>query len=234
MLKISGLHTYYSRAHILDGIDLNVDKGECVAILGRNGAGKSTLMKTVMGLVPTAEGGISFEERDISRLDDYKISQAGIGYVPEERRIFAGLTVLENLVAGARNCRKVDAPWSIDDVYDLFPKLHELKDRQAGYLSGGEQQMLTVARTLMGNPKFLLLDEPTEGLAPIIVQKMIAAMKVLKDRGLSILISEQNQWAISPLCDRVYILEVGKVVYTGTMKELETHKDISDKYLSMH
>lgn len=212
MLELSDITTHYGRAQILTKVSLNVAVGECVALIGHNGAGKSTTMKSIMGVVQPTAGRIIFDDQDITNIPNYKTAQMGIGYVPEERRIFPDLTVLENLQIGKKSFRNVDEPWTIERIYDLFPKLDELKHRAGGNLSGGEQQMLTVARCLMGNPRLILLDEPTEGLAPIIVQQMVAAMDVLKKKGLSILVSEQNHRAIESLCDRIYHLEKGRLV----------------------
>jgi branched-chain amino acid transport system ATP-binding protein len=234
MLELKNITTHYGRAQILNGLSITVRAGECVALLGRNGAGKSTTMKTIMGLVQPTDGQVLLNDRDITDYVDYQTAQAGIGYVPEERRIFPDLTVLENLEVGRKEAKSSDNPWTIERVYDLFPKLIELKNRLGGHLSGGEQQMLTVARSLMGNPSLLLLDEPTEGLAPIIVQQMVSSMGELKKQGLSILISEQNQRAIASLCDRAYILEKGEIVFEETMAFLQNHPSVSEQYLGAH
>lgn len=231
MLEISGLYTAYGQAEIINDLSIKVDAGECVALLGRNGAGKSTLMKSIMGVVTPKAGKVMWKGEDIVSWPNYKTAHAAIGFVPEERRIFPDLTVLENLIVGEKAKDKIDTPWTIERVYALFPKLEELANRLGGQLSGGEQQMLTVARSLMGNPELLLLDEPTEGLAPIIVQQMVSAMRSLKEQGLSIIVSEQNINAIAPLCDRVYILEKGLIVHEGTIDDLKKDPALVEKHL---
>ena len=190
MLTVANLHAYYGGAHILDGISLEAKAGEVVALLGRNGAGKSTAMKAIMGLVPPARGEVSFSGRRIDRLPPYRIARLGLGYVPEERRIFTELTVMENLEVGRRAARDGAAGWSVQRLFALFPNLAAMRDRPGGRMSGGEQQMLTIARTLMGNPKCVLLDEPSEGLAPIIVEQMARSIQTLKGEGLSVLLCE--------------------------------------------
>ncbi|MCB1556956.1 MAG: ABC transporter ATP-binding protein [Alphaproteobacteria bacterium] len=233
MLAIDSINTFYARAHILQDVSLQVEEGECVALLGRNGAGKTTTLKTVMGLVRPKSGRVLHTRKDITGHHNYRIARGGIGYVPEERRIFPQLTVYENLMVGKKDHSGTASPWTLERIYGLFPKLEELHDRLGGQLSGGEQQMLTVARTLMGNPRLLLLDEPTEGLAPIIVQNMIGTIKELKKEGLSVLLSEQNQYAAHALCDRAYILEKGQVVFDGTMQDLKSKPEIQEQYLSV-
>lgn len=234
MLTVDNITTHYGQAQIIDGLSLTVERGECVALLGRNGAGKSTTMKAIMGVVRPTRGAVRLNGEDITRWPDYKTARAGVGYVPEDRRIFPELTVLENLQVGQKETKDVQNPWTLSRVFELFPKLDELKHRQGGTLSGGEQQMLTVARTLMGNPELILLDEPTEGLAPIIVQQMVAAIAELKKQGLAILLAEQNQHTIAGLCDRVSVLEMGQEVFAGTLKELEADKELMEKYLAIH
>src|SRR5947208_713864 len=192
MLLVKDLHAYYGRAHILQGVSLDANAGEVVALLGRNGAGKSTAMKAIMGLVPPASGEVSFAGRRIDRLPPYRIARLGLGYVPEERRIFTELTVMENLEVGRQAARSGTPAWSEQKLFALFPNLAEMRERPGGRMSGGEQQMLTIARTLMGNPRCVLLDEPSEGLAPIIVEQMAHSIRALKGEGLCVLLSEQN------------------------------------------
>ena len=220
MLVLENLNTHYGQAHILRDVSLTVGAGECVALLGRNGAGKSTTMKAIIGMVPASGGAVRYREQDVRKLKNYQRARLGIGYVPEERRIFQKLTVAENLASGRQAARDGREPWTIERVFALFPKLEELKDRLGGQLSGGEQQMLTVGRTLMTNPDCLLLDEPTEGLAPVIVQAVASAIKQLRDSGLAILLSEQNRHTAATLANRVYVLEKGAVIYDGALASL--------------
>ncbi|HXF45633.1 MAG TPA: ABC transporter ATP-binding protein [Burkholderiaceae bacterium] len=233
LLKVSGLNAWYGRAHILFDVDLEVRRGEVVALMGRNGAGKSTTLKAIMGLIAAKRGAIEFDGRAIERLQPFEIARAGIGFVPEDRRIFTELTVRENLEVGRRPPRP-DAPvWTVEKLFELFPNLREMPDRLGGRMSGGEQQMLTVARTLMGNPRLLLLDEPSEGVAPLIVEKMADVIVALKAQGLSVLLSEQNLPFAAAVCDRVYVLERGQVRFTGTMEELAADEAVRRQYLTV-
>jgi branched-chain amino acid transport system ATP-binding protein len=233
MLAVKDLHAYYGRAHILQGVSLEARAGEVVALLGRNGAGKSTAMKAIMGLVPPAAGEVSLAGRRIERLPPYRIARLGLGYVPEERRIFTELTVMENLEVG-RQAARGDAPaWSEDKLFALFPNLADLRDRPGGRMSGGEQQMLTIARTLMGNPRCVLLDEPSEGLAPIIVAEMAKSIRALKGEGLSVLLCEQNLRFCEAIADRAYIIEKGQIRFGGTMAELAADASLREQYLSV-
>lgn len=221
MLCISSLSTHYGQAHILRDISLSVAEGEVVALLGRNGAGKSTTMKSIMGMVTASHGTVTFDGKDLLRLKNYERARLGLGYVPEERRIFKELSVLENLETGRRiRVKNPLEPWTIRRIYGLFPKLEELKNRLGGQLSGGEQQMLTVARTLMTNPRCLLLDEPTEGLAPVVVQALTSAISHLKKEGLSILLSEQSKHVSSTLANKIYVLEKGALIFEGPFKNI--------------
>jgi branched-chain amino acid transport system ATP-binding protein len=233
MLSARNLHAYYGRAHILHGVSLDAGAGEVVALLGRNGAGKSTAMKTIMGLVPPAKGEVSFAGKRIDRLPSYRIARLGLGYVPEERRIFTELTVMENLSVGRQPARD-DAPiWSEDKLFALFPNLGRMRARSGGSMSGGEQQMLTIARTLMGNPRCVMLDEPSEGLAPIIVEQMAQSILALKSEGLSVLLSEQNLHFCQAVADRAYIIEKGQIRFGGTMAELAADAALREQYLSV-
>jgi branched-chain amino acid transport system ATP-binding protein len=233
MLTVRDLHAYYGRAHILHGVSLEARAGEVVALLGRNGAGKSTAMKAIMGLVPPARGEVSFGGTRIDRLPPYRIARLGLGYVPEERRIFTELSVLENLEVG-RQAARPDAPaWSEDKLFTLFPNLGRLRERPGGRMSGGEQQMLTIARTLMGNPRCVLLDEPSEGLAPIIVEQMAQSIRTLKGEGLSVLLCEQNLRFCEAIADRAYIIEKGQIRFGGTMAELANNASLRAQYLSV-
>ena len=233
MLSVKDLHAFYSRAHILQGVSLEARAGEVVALLGRNGAGKSTALKAIMGLVPPARGEVTFEGQRIERLPTYRIAQLGLGYVPEERRIFTDLTVMENLEVGRQGVRDGAPAWTKDKLFALFPNLAGMRDRPGGRMSGGEQQMLTIARTLMGNPRCVLLDEPSEGLAPIIVEQMAHSIRTLKGEGLSVLLCEQNLHFSQAVADRAYIIEKGQIRFGGTMAELAADSSLREQYLSV-
>jgi branched-chain amino acid transport system ATP-binding protein len=233
MLAVRGLDTYYARAHILADVSLEVATGEVVVLLGRNGAGKSTTLKSIMGLVALARGEIEFDGRRIDRLEPYRIATMGLGYVPEDRRIFTELTVLENLEVGRQVPRPGAPAWTPERVFRLFPNLAEMTGRPGGRMSGGEQQMLTIARTLMGNPSCILLDEPSEGLAPVIVDQMAAVIRELKAEGLSVLLSEQNLHFAHEVSDRAYIIEKGRIRFSGSMAELEANEDVRAQYLAV-
>jgi branched-chain amino acid transport system ATP-binding protein len=233
MLTVNELHAHYGRAHILDGVSLEARAGEVVALLGRNGAGKSTTLKAIMGLVPPTRGEVAFVGQRIDRLPSYRVARLGLGYVPEDRRIFTELTVRENLEVG-RQAARADAPqWTEDKLFALFPNLAEMRDRPGGRMSGGEQQMLTIARTLMGNPRCVLLDEPSEGLAPIIVEQMARSIRALKGEGLSVLLSEQNLHFSLGVADRAYIIEKGRIRFSGSMAELAADASLREQYLSV-
>jgi branched-chain amino acid transport system ATP-binding protein len=234
LLEIREIDTYYGDSHILFGLSLDVDEGEMVCLLGRNGAGKTTTLKSIIGLVPPRSGRIAVRGRDLAGLSPYRIARLGIGYVPEERRVFGNLTVRENLEV-ARNTWGDGArsAWTAERVFELFPHLRGLRDRRAGRLSGGEQQMLTIARTLMGNPDVLLLDEPSEGLAPLVVEMLGEQLGGLKRTGLTMIVAEQNIHFVSELGDRVYILEKGMVRYQGTMAEFLSNEDVRRAHLAV-
>ncbi|MBX9907977.1 MAG: ABC transporter ATP-binding protein [Beijerinckiaceae bacterium] len=233
MLEITGLDAYYSRAHILQGVAFSMNRGEVLALMGRNGAGKSTTMKAVMGLVPPAGGSVSFEGQPVQGREPFEIARLGIGYVPEDRRVFSELTVMENLSVAQRPPRP-DAPhWTPERLFSLFPNLGRMRDRPGGAMSGGEQQMLTIARTLMGNPKLVLLDEPSEGLAPVIIEEMAKTILALKGEGLTVLISEQNLHFAGNVADRAAIIEKGMIRFTGTMDELKANEAVRTQYLSV-
>lgn len=232
MLELASVDAHYGQAHILHGLSLEVKEGEVVALLGRNGAGKSTTMKTIMGLVSATAGRISFISSDITRWPPHRICREGIGYVPEDRRIFAGITVEENLEVGRFEGAGGNA-WTLEKLFAIFPNLEERRKNLGGQLSGGEQQMLTIARTLMGNPRLVLLDEPSEGLAPVIVEQMAATILDLKKQGLTVLLSEQNLHFARRVADRAYIIEKGEVRYHGTMTELSANAEVRDAYLAV-
>lgn len=227
MLSVNAIHTYYGISHILFDVSLTVSKGEVVGLLGRNGAGKSTTMRSIMGLTPPKQGTITFNGQEITGRKAYLLVRDGIAYVPDDRRVFADLTVEDNLEIPFSRSNE----WTKERVYDLFPALGEMKSRRAGNLSGGEQQMLTVARALMTGPELLLLDEPTEGLAPLIVRDLEQQILKLRDAGISILLSEQNVKSALKLVNRVYVIDNGRIRFEGTVAELEANEDIKKKYL---
>lgn len=232
-LSVQNLNSYYGPAQILFDIAIEVADGEVVTLLGRNGAGKSTALRSIVGLVVRRSGRILFEGNDISAWPTHEIVRAGLGYVPEERRIFTDLTVEENLEVG-RQGRRANAPhWTREKLFTLFPNLAEMRNRLGGRMSGGEQQMLTIARTLMGNPSLVLLDEPSEGLSPKIVEQMVDAILTMKKEGLSIVVSEQSLHLARLISDRVYVIERGRICFDGTMAELNARPDIRDAHLSL-
>jgi branched-chain amino acid transport system ATP-binding protein len=233
MLEVRDLEAYYGRAHILSGVALEVARGEVVVLLGRNGAGKSTTLKAIMGLVRPAGGTVVFEGRPIERLAPHAIARLGLGYVPEDRRVFPGLSVAENLEVGRQPPRPGCPAWTPEAIFRLFPNLAELRGRPAGQISGGEQQMLTIGRTLMGNPALLLLDEPSEGLAPVIVEQMAATIRALKAEGLSVLLSEQNLRFATEVSDRATIIEKGRIRYEGAMAALAADEAVRRAYLTV-
>ena len=233
MLTVRALDSYYGGAHILHGVSLTVNEGEAVALLGRNGAGKSTTLKSIMGLVPPKSGSVSYRDADLTRAAPHAVCRTGIGYVPEDRRIFEQLTVAENLEVGRRAARPDTPEWTPEKLFHLFPNLKERGKSLGREMSGGEQQMLTIARTLMGNPRLVLLDEPSEGLAPVIVERMAFVISELKREGLAVLISEQNLHFAKLVSDRVYIIEKGTVEYHGTFEDLAAHPEVQRKYLAL-
>ncbi|MBC9205822.1 ABC transporter ATP-binding protein [Roseomonas aerophila] len=233
MLRVDGLHAHYGRAHILHGVSLDVAQGEVVCLLGRNGAGKSTTMKAIMGVVPPSAGQVLLDGKDLAGRASFEIARAGIGYVPEDRRIFAELTVEENLEVGRRAAPAGSQGWNPERAYTLFPVLAEMRRRPGGRMSGGEQQMLTIARTLMGNPRLLLLDEPSEGLAPVVVERMAEAILALKREGLSILLSEQNLAFANAVADRACLIETGQLRHTASMAALMADDEVRARYLSV-
>jgi branched-chain amino acid transport system ATP-binding protein len=230
MLEVEGIHTYYGLSHILFGISLRVDPGEVVCLLGRNGAGKTTTLRSIMGLIPPKEGHIRFRGEEIAGTPPYLLARKGLGYVPDDRRIFADLTVGENLEIAIRKARE-GGGWNKARVYDLFPALKAIESRKGGYLSGGEQKMLAIARALMGNPELLFLDEPTEGLAPIMVYSLEGQIKKLREAGLTVLLAEQNVRSTLRLSDRAYIIDNGQICYQGSITDLSGNEEIRKKYL---
>lgn len=238
LLRARGLQAWYGAAQILYDVDLEVRRGEVVALMGRNGAGKSTTLKTLMGMLAKRRGQIEFMGKDISRSDPHDAARLGLGFVPEDRRVFTDLTVMENLEVGRQPARTwpegSPAPvWTPERLFKLFPNLGEMPQRPGGRMSGGEQQMLTVARTLMGNPYLVLLDEPSEGVAPVIVEQMAHMILELKEQGVSILLSEQNMHFAELVSDRAYVLEKGQIRYHASMAELAANNEVRRAYLSV-
>jgi branched-chain amino acid transport system ATP-binding protein len=230
-LEVHDLHAAYGLSRVLFGVSIAVGPGECVCLLGRNGVGKSTTMRSIMGLTPPHAGRVVWKGRDITGWPPHRVARAGIGFVPEDRRIFADLTVWENLDVASRGARP--GAWTVERVWDLFPKLRELAGRNGGYLSGGEQQMLTIARTLMGNPELLLLDEPSEGLAPLVVDHLREQIARLKGEGLTILLAEQNVEFSLELADRVYVLEKGTIRFSGSAATLREDEKLRRDLLAL-
>jgi branched-chain amino acid transport system ATP-binding protein len=244
VLDVQAIHTAYGLSRVLFGVSVQVAAGECVALLGRNGVGKTTTMRSIMGLTPPQAGRIVWKGRDVTGWPSYRVVRAGIGFVPEDRRIFAELTVWENLDVASRSQRTVapsrsepgprtPRPWSVERVFELFPQLAELRDRQGGFLSGGEQQMLTIARTLMGNPDLLLLDEPSEGLAPLVVEHLGQQIARLTGEGLTILLAEQNVAFSLALADRAYVLEKGSIRFSGLASALRDNEALRHELLAL-
>jgi len=233
MLDVQSLEAWYGQAQVLYGVSLGVAAGECVALVGRNGAGKSTTMKAIMGLMARRRGRVVFRGNDISTAPSYRIARLGLGWVPEDRRVFTDLSVRENLAVARQPPRDGAPTWSEDKLYALFPNLAAMPDRPGGRMSGGEQQMLTVARTLMGNPYLVLLDEPSEGVAPLIVEEMARMILALKKEGVSILLSEQNLHFARLVADRAVVLEKGEVRFAGTMEALMSDEVLLRTHLSV-
>jgi branched-chain amino acid transport system ATP-binding protein len=231
LLSVEDIYTSYGLSQVLFGVSLEVAAGECVCLLGRNGVGKTTTMRSIMGLTPPRRGRVVWKGADITGKLSHQIAHAGIGFVPEDRRIFADLTVWENLDVASR--ARGDGGFTVERVVALFPKLSELMHRHGGFLSGGEQQMLTIARTLMGNPELLLLDEPSEGLAPLVVDHLREQIGRLKEQGLTILLAEQNVGFCLELADRVYVLEKGRIRYQGSAREFREDESIRRQYLAL-
>ena len=229
MLQVKEIHTYYGTSHILFGISFQVQEKEAVCLLGRNGAGKTTTLRTIIGLTPPREGSILFDGQEMTAKPPYYIAQAGVGFVPDDRRIFPDLTVRQNILVARRE--RGEAIWNLDRVYTLFPKLKDLDAHMGTQLSGGEQQMLTIARTLMTNPRLLLLDEPGEGLAPLVIKAMKEQLGEIKKLGLTMLICEHNVGLATALSNRAYVMDKGTIRYQGTIEELRREEEIRKKYL---
>ena len=233
MLEVDAIDSFYGAAKILHGVSISVKQGEVVALLGRNGAGKSTLMKSVIGMVAPKVGRVTFNNEDITGAAPYLVARRGVGFVPEDRRIFTGLTVAENLEVGRRARHSGFASWTPERLFALFPNLAEMRGRRASHMSGGEQQMLTIARTLMGNPTLILLDEPSEGLAPKIVEQVAAAINEIKRAGLTVILSEQNMHFAALVSDRAYVIEKGQIRYASAMHDLTRNEEVRKAYLAL-
>ena len=233
MLDVQGLHAYYGKSHILQGVDVHVDKGEIVTLLGRNGVGRSTMAKTILGMVKAA-GSVRFRDEEILGRRTFEIAQLGIGYVPENRDIFPTLTVRQNLLLGEKRSRRQRKPrWTLAEMYEMFPRLKERENTAAGVLSGGEQQMLTLCRTLMGDPDLILIDEPTEGLAPKLVALVAEYLQALKERGVSVLLIEQKLAIALDISQRVYVMGHGSIVFEGTPAELKSNAQVRKEWLEV-
>ena len=230
MLEVEGIHTFYGLSHILFGVSLRVHRGEVVCLLGRNGAGKTTTMKSIIGLTPPKQGSIRFKGEEIIGTEPYLLARKGIGYIPDDRRIFADLTVGENLEIAAREASG-SGGWNKERVHELFPALKNIESRKGGCLSGGEQKMLAIARALMGNPEFLLLDEPYEGLAPLLVHALEGQIRKVREAGLTVFVAEQNVRSTLRISDRGYIIDNGQIRYHGSIDELRDNEEVRRKYL---
>jgi branched-chain amino acid transport system ATP-binding protein len=233
MLDVDGLNVHYGSSQVLFGLQLKVHHGETLALLGRNGAGKSTSMKAIAGIIASTDGRMRFNDKDISGMPSHLIARAGIGFVPEDRQIFTGLSVEDNLIIGAKLGQQGEQVWTLDRVYQMLPLLYPLRQRMGGLLSGGEQQMLTIGRALMGNPSLLLLDEPSEGLAPIMVQKIGELIENLRELGTTIVLAEQNLHFCLGLADRAVVIDKGRDVFVGNIAELNANAEIKKRYLSV-
>ncbi|RJR45844.1 MAG: ABC transporter ATP-binding protein [Desulfobacteraceae bacterium] len=236
MLEVKGIHSFYGKSHILHGVSLELKEGELVCLLGRNGVGKSTTLKSIMGIVRPSQGSVLFRNQELVGRQPFEIARLGLGYVPEDRRIFKSLTVHENLLIGIQKERDGGSPskgWTPEKVYEFFPKLRERRNNKGYHLSGGEQQMLTVARTLMGNPNLVLVDEPTEGLAPLIVHGVLEMLSMVRKSGVTVLMVEQNFKAAIKVSDRFYIMGKGQMVFQGDMAALMSAEDVRKSYLEV-
>jgi len=236
MLEVKAIHSHYGKSHILHGVSLELKQGELVCLLGRNGVGKSTTLKSIMGIVRPTQGSIRFDSKELFGSQPYQVARLGVGYVPEDRRIFKSLTVHENLLMGTQKTKSsglAKRVWTIDKIYDIFPNLRERRSNKGSHLSGGEQQMLTVARTLMGNPKLILVDEPTEGLAPLIVKDVLEMLSAVRKSGVTVLMVEQNFKAAIKVADRFYLMAKGQMVFEGGTAALLAAEDVRKNYLEV-
>ena len=232
-LTVDDIHTFLGKGHILDGVSLELNEGEIATLLGRNGVGKSTTLKSIMGLTPPQKGSVRFKGKEIAGLRSYETCRLGLGYVPEERRIFPHLTVRQNLQMGIKPNQKVSQRWTIEKVYSCFPQLEKRDRQKGGNLSGGEQQMLTLGRTLMGNPELILVDEPTEGLSPLLVEMLIQILRQINEEGRSILLVEHAIDVALDLAKRAYVMSKGKIVFEGSSQELRADEEVRKRYLEV-
>lgn len=230
LLEISGLHAYYGKSHVLQGVDLHVNPGEIVSLLGRNGVGRSTTIKAVMGLVQSA-GSVVFDGKEITGMKTHEIALSGLGYVPESRDIFPSLTVEQNLVLGQQRGKR--SQWSLEDMYNMFPRLKERRNTPAGVMSGGEQQMLTLCRSLIGDPKLIMIDEPTEGLAPLIVDQVAEYLDILRQRGIAVLLVEQKLAIALDISQRLYVMGHGTIVFEGAPDDLSNAQEVRRDWLEV-
>lgn len=235
ILEVKGLHSYYGKSHVLQGVDLELEQGQLVCLLGRNGVGKSTTLMSIMGLVTPGAGSVRLKGQELAGRQPFEIARRGLGFVPEERRIFTSLTVLENLMIGRQAPRPgfVGQPWTLERILDSFPRLAERRANMGGHLSGGEQQMLTIARTLMGNPEVVLVDEPTEGLAPLVAEAVLEMLRTISLAGMTILMVEQNLKAAMKLANAFYIMSKGRMVFKGDGQALAAAEEERRKYLEV-
>ena len=233
LIQVDGVHTFFGKSHILHGVSLEMERGEIISLLGRNGVGKSTTLKSIVGLISPQRGSIRFKGEEVAGLRPHKISRLGIGYVPEERRIFPHLTVRQNLLIGVKPGHKTDGPWTMERIYGYFPQLAKRERQKGRYLSGGEQQMLTIGRTLMGNPELLLVDEATEGLAPLLVDIIIEILRGIHEMGGSILLVEKAMDVALGLAGRAYVMSKGEIVFQGRGEELYANEAVRKKYLEV-
>ncbi len=233
ILEVDKINTYYGSSHILFDVSLGIEQGEVMVVLGRNGAGKTTTLKSIMGLVPPRAGTVTFKGRRVEGLPSYRIARMGMGFVPEDRVIFPDLTVRENLEIAQKTTPEGKAEWTVEKIFGFFPVLEKFQKRSGGTLSGGEQQMLTIARTLMGNPELLLLDEPVEGLAPLVVRMLGEIIHQIKDQGVTLLVSEQNVKFSLKIANKVYIIDKGMIRYQGSVEELRENEEVKKKYLAV-
>jgi branched-chain amino acid transport system ATP-binding protein len=231
ILEVDDIHTYYGTSHVLFGLSLHVQEGELVVLLGRNGAGKTTTLRSIVGVTPPRSGSVRFQGENIARRPTYEVAQHGIAFIPDTRRIFPDLTVRDNLEIAERPSRNGGRDWTVERVWGLFPKLRELDGRKGRHLSGGEQQMLAIGRALLGNPRLLLMDEPTQGLAPLVIRNLGEQVLRLQREGMTILLSEQNVGFAGPLANRIYVIDHGAIRFEGTFPELEANPEIRTRHL---
>ena len=233
ILEVEEIQTFYGKSQVLNGVSFGIEKGETVTLVGRNGVGKSTTLKSIIGLIAPQQGSIRFKGEEIAGLRSYKVCRLGVGYVPEERRIFPHLTVRQNLLIGLKPGQKVDRPWTVEKIYSYFPQLEKRDRQKGGNLSGGEQQMLTIGRTLAGNPELLLVDEPTEGLSPQLVDMVSQILRQIHEEGRSVLLVEHAIDVALGLAERAYVMSKGKIVFGGTSQELSVNEEVKKKYLEV-